>query len=273
LNKDTSGSTVLRSDRATGEPLIARPTLLVSIHDVSPLTLDASRRIVDLVMANGVPLEALTVLVIPRHQGRAPLDEHSPTRDWLREMVEGGACLCLHGFTHIMAGTASNPLQWLWARIFARGQGELYLSNAADCQASLEAARAVIRRCELAEVVHGFVPPAWLLSPAAARVVSQSGFEFHEKLSGILAGDLVLARRLIGFGSLSSIESRLTSAHAWLQSHRRPADTRLAVHPADAQRTDTVEAIARTLRRLLPRLEPMNYMNFLRSQHAGTQPS
>jgi predicted deacetylase len=246
--------------------------LLVSIHDVSPLTLEASRRMVDLAVACGVPLDALTVLVIARHEDRAPLDEDSPSRNWLRGLADAGACLCLHGFTHRMSGQVRSPWQWAWARGFARGQGELYLSDAADCERRLEAARAIICRAGLVGDVHGFVPPAWLLSPAASGVVRQAGFAFHERLCGIFAGDVILAHRLIGFGSLSAFEARMTAAHAWLQSHRRPADTRLAIHPADVRRGDAVEAIRCTLRRLLPRLTPMNYMTFLQSQHAAASP-
>jgi predicted deacetylase len=263
----------LKRERLASEAPSVKPALLVSVHDVSPLTLEASRRMVDLAVSNGVPLNALTVLVIPRHEDRAPLDEHSSTRDWLHGLAEAGACLCLHGFTHRMSGQARSPWQWAWARGFARGQGELYLSDAADCERRLEAARAIICRAGLGGDVHGFVPPAWLLSPAASGVVRQAGFAFHERLCGIFAGDVILAHRLIGFGSLSAFEARMTAAHAWLQSHRRPADTRLAIHPADVRRDDTVEAIRCTLRRLLPRLTPMNYMAFLRSHPAAASPS
>jgi predicted deacetylase len=118
----------------------------------------------------------------------------------------------------------------------------------------------------LTDDVHGFVPPAWLLSPAAERVVGDAGFAFHERLSGIRVGDATLARRLIGFGSLSAVESSATSLHAWLQSRRRAADTRLAIHPADDTRATSRRAIDRTLRSLLPRTRPMNYVEFLASQ-------
>jgi predicted deacetylase len=110
-----------------------RPALLISIHDVSPLTLAASRRLVALMLEHGVPLWALTVLVIPQHEDGAALDEDPATYRWLRELADAGACLCLHGLTHRMTGTARSPWQWLWSRAFARGQGELYLSDKADC--------------------------------------------------------------------------------------------------------------------------------------------
>jgi len=251
-------------------PETVRPALLVSIHDVSPLTLAHSRRMVALMQELGVPLRALTLLVIPRHEDGVALDEDAATCRWLQELAEAGACLCLHGFSHRMTGAASNPWQWLWARVFARGQGELYLSSTADCEQRLDAARATLRRAGLGGSTHGFVPPAWLLSPAAAVVVDNAGFAFHEGLSGIHVGGAVRARRLIGFGSLSAIESALTAAHAWLQSHRPAADTRLALHPADLDRALSLTAIGRTVRRLLPRTRPLNYLEFIGPSRAAT---
>jgi predicted deacetylase len=246
-----------------------QPALLVSIHDVSPLTLEASQHLVRIVAAHGVAQHALTVLVIPKHEDGPALDADLPTCRWLHHLAEAGACLCLHGLTHRMSGAGRGPWEWIWAQGFARGQGELYLSDGADCERRLEVARTIIKRCGLADKVHGFVPPAWLLSPAAADIVLDFGFAFHERLAGICAGDALLARRLISFGSLSAVESRVTAAYAWLQSHARPCDTRLAIHPADGRRASTCRAIDRTLRRLLPRTRPMNYVEFLASKTVG----
>ena len=256
--------------RASIPPEPVRPALLVSIHDVSPLTLSHSRRMVALMQELGVPLRALTVLVIARHEDGAALDEDPATCRWLHELADAGACLSLHGFSHRMTGAAMNPWQWLWARAFARGQGELYLSDAVDCERRLDAARATLRRAGLEGVTHGFVPPAWLLSPAAAAVVGGAGFAFHEGLSGIRVGRSLRARRLIGFGSLSAVESGLTAAHAWLQSHRRAADTRLALHPADLDRATSLAAIGRTVRHLLPRTQPLNYLEFIGASRSAT---
>jgi len=240
-----------------------RPALLVSIHDVSPLTLEASRRAVAFMESEGVPSHALTLLVIPRHENLAPLDRHGPTRYWLRQLVDAGACLAMHGFTHRMEGRVRNPWQWALARGFARGQGEFLLSDRNDFARRLEESRAIFRRAGLPEAQPGFVPPAWLLSRAALTEVRQSGFAFYERLSGIVCGDFVQARRLIGFGSLTAIEARATIAYSRWQSLRAPADTRLAIHPADMARPSTVHAIRTILGTLSSRLQPLNYAKYL----------
>jgi predicted deacetylase len=241
-----------------------RPALLVSIHDVSPLTLEASRRAVALIESEGVPVQALTLLVIPRHEDRAPLDRHGPTRDWLRQLADTGTCLAMHGLTHRMEGRVRNPWRWALAKGFARGQGEFLLSNRNDFARQLETARAIFRRAGLDEALLGFVPPAWLLSKAALTAVKESGFGFYERFSGIVCRDVVWAPRLIGFGSFSVFEARTTIAYGRWQSMRAPEDTRLAIHPADMARPCTVHAIRTILRNVRNRLQPLNYAAYLR---------
>ncbi|HEY5310097.1 MAG TPA: DUF2334 domain-containing protein [Casimicrobiaceae bacterium] len=243
----------------------AQPALLVSIHDVSPLTLEASRRAVALVVSEGVPVHALTLLVIPRHEDRAPLDRHEPTRDWLRQLADSGASLAMHGLTHRMEGRVRSPWRWALARGFARGQGEFLLSDGDDFARRLEASRAIFLRAGLEEALSGFVPPAWLLSKAALIEVRRSGFAFYERLSGIVCSDTVRARRLIGFGSLTAIEARTTTAYGRWQALRAPQDTRFAIHPADLARPSTVRAIRTIIAALRNRLRPLNYAEYLQS--------
>jgi uncharacterized protein len=259
----TNGTSHHPQKSAIVEAARARSSLLVSIHDVSPLTLEASRSAVELAVSAGITYSALTLLVIPRHDDRAPLDEHPPTRDWLRGLVDAGACLCMHGLTHQMSGQARNPWQWALARGFARGQGEFFLCDSAECDRRIEAARLVFRRAGLDEKVRGFVPPAWLLSPGALLAVKQAGFEFYEMLTGIIYADITRAPRLIGFGSLTWAEASATAGYAAMQSRRSPADTRFAIHPADIERASSTKAIRANLGRLHDSLQPVNYIDFL----------
>ena len=247
-----------------GAAAFGRPALLVSIHDVSPLTLEASRRAVALMQSEGIPVQALTLLVIPRHENRAPLDLHLPTRDWLRRLADAGAGMAMHGLTHRMEGRVRDPWRWALGKGFARGQGEFLLSDRIDFARSLDASRAIFRRAGLEEALPGFVPPAWLLSRAALTEVRRSGFAYYERLSGIVCRDVVRARRLIGFGSLTAIEARTTIAYGRWQSLRAPEDTRLAIHPADMERPSTVNAIRTILENSRHGLRPLNYAEYLR---------
>ena len=240
-----------------------RPALLVSVHDVSPLTLEASRRAVELALSAGVPVSALTLLVIPRHEDRAPLDEHPATRDWLARMASEGAELVMHGYTHRMDGRCLSPRGLLWAHGFARGQGELFRSDAAQTRERLDRGRAILERAGLQGATRSFVPPAWLLSHEAREVVRGAGFDFFEVLGGIETKHGLRGRRLVGWGSLNVVEAHATSWWAALQRRRGPVDTRLAIHPVDTTRQVTTASIRSSLERLLASMVPLSYRTFL----------
>jgi predicted deacetylase len=242
---------------------VAPPALLVSLHDVSPLTLEESRQALALLREAGLSDEQLTVLVIPRHEGRAAVDEHPETVRFLRALADAGARLVMHGLTHRMEGRAWTPDGVLRAHLFARGQGELYRTRAGEVALRLEEASEILARAGLAPAARAFVPPAWLLSRQARRVVADAGFEFYELFGGLMGRGRLRATRVIGWGSLNAVEAAGTALYAGVQCRLPLTDTRLAVHPADMRRPGQRRAIRRALARLLPRMRPMNYSRFV----------
>ena len=242
----------------------ARPAaLLVSLHDVSPLTLPECEAAIALLREVGLSPAELTVLAIPHHYEKIALDAHPPTIRFLRDLEDQGARLVMHGLTHRMSGRAWTPLGMFRAHIFARGQGELYAAGADETTRRLDEGRDILARAGLESATHAFVPPAWLLSPAGRRVVAQRGFDFYELFGGIQHHGARHARRVVGWGSLNPVETVATALYADLQSIRAGLDTRVAIHPADMQRPTQRGAIRRTLARLLPRMRALNYATFL----------
>ncbi|HVU49384.1 MAG TPA: DUF2334 domain-containing protein [Polyangia bacterium] len=242
-----------------------RPALLVSLHDVSPLTLADSERALDLLAASGLTAPSLTVLAIPRHEGRAPLDEDAATVRFLRGLADAGATLVMHGLTHRMPGRAWTPAGFLRGHVFARGQGELLRATAAEAARALDEGADILRRAGLDVATRAFVPPAWLLSPAARDVVERAGFVFYETFAGIVHAGRLRAPRVIGWGSLNAVETYATAVYAGLQARLPARDTRLAVHPADLRRASQPRAIARALGRLRERTRPQSYDSYLAS--------
>lgn len=239
-------------------------TLLASIHDVSPLTLDACQQAAALLHdAAGLEARDLTLLVIPHHEGQVTLDEDAATVTWLRGMADAGATVVLHGLTHRMPRATFNPARLAAAYGFARGQGELYCVAADDAARRLEAGRDILRRAGLEEAGARFVPPAWLLSREARAAVDAAGFEWFELYDGLHDARGRRPLRLIGWGSLNPVEAVATTAFALLQRQRPPADTRLAVHPADMRRPLVRRSIATTARRLRRDLLPASYARYL----------
>jgi predicted deacetylase len=246
-------------------PVDAQPetTLLVSVHDVSPLTLAPCRQAVELAVDAGVPAAAITLMVIPRHEDRVSLEQDAPTCTWLRHLADAGAELVLHGYTHRMLGRSTSPRGIFWAHGFARGQGEFWPCSAEETQRKLDAGREILLRAGFEKATHAFIPPAWLLSSAGREVVRRAGFDYYEEMSGIFHGDGPQGRRLVGWGSLTAFEAQVTSFWSALQIKRRPADTRLAIHPADMARPVVVKAIRQAITRLREGCTPRNYREFL----------
>jgi predicted deacetylase len=239
------------------------PALLVSLHDVSPLTLADCERALTLLREADLPPAALTVLAIPRHEGGVALDEDRATVRFLRDLADAGATLVMHGLTHRMPRRAWTPLGFVRGHVFARGQGELLRATAAEATRALEEGAAILRRAGLEAATRGFVPPAWLLSAAAREVVAAAGFAFYETFGGIVHAGRVRAPRVIGWGSLNAVETMATAVYADLQSRLPARDTRLAVHPADMRRPPQRRAVTRALARLAARTRPLSYAAFL----------
>jgi len=245
------------------------PALLVSLHDVSPLTLELCEQALALVRDCGVRPDELTVLVIPRHEDKVPVDQHPPTVRFLRALADDGARLVMHGLTHRMAGRALTPGGIARAHVFARGQGELFRSGADDVARRLAEGTDILHRAGLGDAARAFVPPAWLLSPAGRAVVRDRAFDFVELFGGIEREGARYARRVIGWGSLGPLEAAATAAYAWMQCRLPLADTRLAIHPADMRRSGQRRAISNALRRLVPRMRPASYATFLARARAS----
>ncbi|HEU4639621.1 MAG TPA: DUF2334 domain-containing protein, partial [Candidatus Binatia bacterium] len=70
------------------------PALVVSIHDVSPLT---RRRVLGMLAdVTAVGVDCVALLVIPNHHSKAPLRENPEFCDWLRSSAERHEVV-LHG--------------------------------------------------------------------------------------------------------------------------------------------------------------------------------
>ena len=237
--------------------------LLVSLHDVSPLTLAACEQAVGLLKEAMFPLESLTVLVIPFHEGQLKIGEHAGTLRFLKQLADLGATLVMHGLTHRMPRHSFNMLGWPMAYGFALGQGEYLFATELEAKTSLAASQTLMAEAGFASAAERFIPPAWLLSDAALIAVKQTDLLFYELLRGIYWRGRVFSQRLIGWGSLTAIESHLTSALALCTSLRSPRDTRLVIHPADMFRQQSRKSLVRVLSRMCDKLVPTNYDNYL----------
>jgi uncharacterized protein len=72
--------------------------LVVSVHDVSPLTHANCDKIIEALRGLGVSEGSL--LVIPNHHSKAPVRDDAAFRDWISDRVQQGYEPVLHGYYH-----------------------------------------------------------------------------------------------------------------------------------------------------------------------------
>ena len=194
---------------------------------------------------------------------RISIDEHPQTRVWLSGLANGA----------LNWSCTATPIAWKAVAILRPACSGPTALRAARVSSSIARRRkpkgawradaTSFERAGLSVAATGFVPPAWLLSRQARSVVDAAGFRFHEILGGIVADGGLLARRLIGWGSLNAVEASVTCWWADIQRRRAPVDTRLAIHPADMVRPRTLASIRRALDSLVTRMAMLSYRDYL----------
>lgn len=157
--------------------------LVVSIHDVSPLTRETVAALLADLQTLG--LKKTSLLVIPDHHRRGNITADRPFREWLPDQVAGGHEAVLHGYFHRRERRRKESAFTRAAtRFYTADEGEFF-------DIALEPAREALRRGreELAECAGGlpagFIAPAWLLSPAGEMAAREMGFSYTARLRSV----------------------------------------------------------------------------------------
>src|SRR5690606_7593975 len=135
--------------------------LVVSIHDVSPLTRDRVTEMIDALSALGV--ERTSLLVIPNHHHRAPMSSDQGFCDWLGPLAEAGHEIVLHGYHHRRGpeekpGEARGSLRdHLITEYYTAGEGEFYDLSEAEAGSRLAQGLEDFRAAGFAPT--GFIAP------------------------------------------------------------------------------------------------------------------
>jgi predicted deacetylase len=235
-------------------------SLVVSLHDVSPLTKAMCEEI--LVDLSRVGVHQTSLLIIPNHHGLAPVTKDKSFQSWLKEKIDGGHEPVLHGYFHQRRKRETD--RWvsrLTTEIYTAGEGEFY-----DLTFDLAAKFLRAGFSDLAflprEVV-GFVAPAWLLSDAAERAVQAAGFSYTTRVRYVR-----IFKPLHEFNSRSLVWStraawRVAGSLFWNQVLAiAKADApllRISIHPADLQQRPVWCQILKILAMALEERECVTY--------------
>ncbi len=218
------------------------PRVCVVLHDVAPARWDGCTEVLQhlraVADAAGVALP-VTLLVVPRMHADAAARVRVPPRylRWLHRLARSGHELALHGLTHRDDGPP--PQRWvdrLIRRHYTAGEGEFAALGHDDAAARIAAGRAWAAEHGLA--TPGFVPPAWLLSPAGWDAIAAAGFDYSCTLGQVVALPERRALRVPSLVFSTRAAWRRALSVAWNTAlgwgTRGAPIVRLELHPADA---------------------------------------
>ena len=222
-------------------------SLVVSLHDVSPLTQTLCESILAQLLELGVSQTSL--LVIPNHHRLAPITQDSSFRSWLARKVDADHEPVLHGYFHQRQRKGEDSLfSRLTTEIYTAGEGEFFDLSATEASERLQSGLEDL--AFLPRKVAGFIAPAWLLSAGSEIAVRKLGFRYTTRLSSlqifgrseVRSRSLVWSTRANWRAVMSLAWNRnlaITAAHAPL--------IRIAIHPPDLRHP----AVWRQIRQLV----------------------
>ena len=230
---------------ASGEDV---KTLVVSLHDVSPLTQTLCESI--LAQLQELEVRQTSLLVIPNHHRQAPITQNSSFQSWLARKVDANHEPVLHGYFHQRQRQGSDSLiSRLTTEIYTAGEGEFFDLSTEEASDRLQ--RGLDDLAFLSRKVAGFTAPAWLLSAEAEIAVRKLDFRYTTRLSGVQIfgrSHEVRSRSLVWS---TRANWRAMMSLAWnrglaIAAAQTPL-IRIAIHPGDLQHP----AVWRQVRRLV----------------------
>jgi hypothetical protein len=225
----------------------ACPALVVSIHDVSPLTRATVSAMLGDLAAAGVSRTSL--LVIPNHHHKAPVADDPGFGAWLR--AQSGHEMVLHGYYHQRPPGARGWKNRLITEQYTAGEGEFFDLTEDEAYSRVENGRRELRTLGADPV--GFIAPAWLLGAAAEHGVRRAGFRYTTRLKTVK--DLTTGRETVSQSLVWSVRAawRRVVSLGWnaFLFRRLTANrlVRVGLHPPDWQhpaiRRQTLQLIRR----------------------------
>jgi uncharacterized protein len=236
--------------------------LVVSIHDVSPLTRNVVSEIVHDLCEAGV--NRISLLVIPNHHMKAPIVENPAFCEWLGEMAEGRE-IVLHGYFHMRPAGAGGWWDAVVTEHYTAGEGEFYDLPQPEAASRLGRARREFAIAGLEP--KGFIAPAWLLGDEAEKAVRDAGFEYTTRLRNFT--DLVTGRQTMSQSLVWSVRSewRRILSLWWNASLARKLREvplmRVGLHPADWRHERIRKQAMELIRAALAGREVITYDDWL----------
>ena len=246
--------------------------LVVSMHDVSPLTRGVFTSMLRELAEVGVTKTSL--LVIPNHHHRGHMLKDAGFCRWVEGLAKAGHEMVVHGYYHqrISRGDETPRQRWI-NKVYTQGEGEFYDPSEVEAAALLARAKEDFSQLD-APTPTGFIAPAWLLGDAAYQAVRKARFTYTTYLTGVRVletaendGRLQFQRSQSLVYSCRNLWRRVCSL-CWNALLRRRLTgaplLRLGLHPPDYQHPRIWRQILRFAREEAGRREVTTYDDFVR---------
>ncbi len=241
-----------------------RDSLIVSVHDVAPMTRVAVERILKDLSRHHVPVCSL--LVVPNYHHRGLSTDDRGFVRWLQDLETQGHEIVIHGYFHQRPRRNGESLQKrFFTRTYTSDEGEFYDLDYEEALRRITQARSEFAGAGLTP--RGFIAPAWLLGPDAERAAAEAEMEYTTRLTGIRDlrfGDNFPARTLVysvrsGWRRVASMVWNGALAH---QLAGAPL-ARVSIHPPDLKHPEIWEQILRLTDRLLENRTATTYRDWI----------
>jgi predicted deacetylase len=243
----------------------APPSLVVSIHDVSPLTRDRVDAILAGLAAAGIARTSL--LVVPDHHHKAPIAGDADFAAWLRAHLAAGHEAVLHGFFHRRERRERESASTqFFTRLYTADEGEFFDITLEEARTLLARGREALTECAGVDPT-GFIAPAWLLSAAGEQAARELGFGYTTRLKTVT--DLTAGKVLESQSLCWSVRSgwRRAASLGWnpllatLLGKTRLL--RISIHPPDITHPSIWYQIRCLATRAAKDRTPLTYRDFI----------
>ena len=238
-------------------------SLIVSIHDVSPSTFEATQQIMAELDALGV--SKVSLLVVPNHHHRGSFLDDYDFCQWLKARVANGDEAVIHGYYHLRNPRKRETLlEKITTRFYTAGEGEFFDIHGAHALQLLSEARKEFQKLNLNP--SGFIAPAWLLSEGAEKALRVLHFAYTTRLATILqipSGTVYRFQSLVW--SVRSFWRRICSRiwNSLLFRQQRTAPVlRVSIHPVDIHHKGVWRQVRGLLKKALADRQPITYLEF-----------
>jgi len=239
-------------------------SLVVSVHDVAPITRPTIEKILADLKPAGVRVTSL--LVVPDYHRRGKSTDDASFASWLRELEADGHEIVIHGYFHERPRRKSEGIREAFlTRVYTQDEAEFFDLKYDEVFARITRARDEFREARLSPI--GFIAPAWLLSTEGEQAARDADMQYTTRIATVtdlLTGEQERSRALVY--STRSAWRRAASLSWNAALARRVAIgqlVRLCIHPSDIAASNVWKQIIRLACRFSRTRNPTTYRDWI----------